>query len=68
MDPRDAPGARPSAPSQDVRSGAYLVSLAMGLVLLLVWVIRACHPEEEYLWNITYRELLVRDEGTHDHL
>ena len=45
-----------------------LVSLAMGLVLLLVWVIRACRPEEEYPWNIAYRELLARDEGTHDHL
>ena len=45
-----------------------LVSLAMGLVLLLVRVIRACRPEEEYPWNITYQELLACDEETQNHI
>ena len=39
-----------------------LVSLAMGLVLLIVWVIRACLPEDEYPWSVAYS---VLESGTH---
>ena len=65
---RDAPDAGPSAPSQDVALVLTLVSLVMGLVLLLKWVIKACQPEDEYPWPVTYRGLLARDEEFHNTL
>ena len=43
-----------------------LVSLVMGLVLLLKWVIKVCQPEDEYPWAVTYRGLLARDEEIHN--
>ena len=45
-----------------------LVSLVMGLVLLLKWVVKACQPEDEYPWAVTYRGLLERDEESQNHL
>ena len=45
-----------------------LVSLVMGLVLLLKWVVEACRPEDEYPWAVTYRGLLERDEEAQNHL
>ena len=45
-----------------------LVSLVMGLVLLLKWVVEACRPEDEYPWAVTYRGLLERDEEAQNQL
>ena len=45
-----------------------LVSLVMGLVLLLRWVIKACQPEDKYQWSVTYRGLFAWDEEFHSTL
>ena len=48
--------------------GLTLVSLVMGLVLLLKWVVKACQPEDEYPWAVSYRGLLERDEESQNHI